>query len=123
MNERELKQQVKDLCSALNFCIESMSGADEYISLIIKFAKIEPNTKFKLESIEGVREIKKRKLTNEYIKRFDSFDIQEALNISIKEAKKKIKNFDFTVKEKNIILNNFKGGSQIFLREYGEVMD
>ncbi|WP_288222521.1 hypothetical protein [uncultured Clostridium sp.] len=118
MSKRELKQQVKDLCEVLNFCIDNMSGADKYIKTIINIAKIYPNAKWKLESMECMREIKKRKLTNEYIRKFDNLDIQEALKISKKEASKKIKDFDFTTKEKNIIMNTFKGCAKGFLLKH-----
>lgn len=38
--------------------------------------------------------------------------------MSKKEANKKLKNFDFTVKEKNIIMDKFKGNAKTFLFEY-----
>lgn len=42
----------------------------------------------------------------------------------MKEAKKKIKNFDFTTKEKNIILKEFSGEAKSFLDRYnGEVIN
>lgn len=124
MNKKELRNQVKDLYEVLNYALENMTGADKFIETIIKLTKINPVLKYKLEAKEGIREIKRRKLTNEYIKKFNSFDIHEALNIEIKEAKKKIKNFDFTTKEKNIILKEFSGGAKDFLDIYnGEVIN
>ncbi len=124
MNKKELKKQIKDLYEALNYEIENVKEGDKIVRMIIGFSKISPIIKYKLEAKEGIREIKRRKLTNEYIKRFDSFDIHEALNIEIKEAKKKIKNFDFTTKEKNIILNRFSGVAKDFLDRYnGEVIN
>lgn len=118
MNKKELKKQVKDLYEALNFEIENVKEGDKFVRTIINIAKKSPIIKYKLEASSGIREIKRRRLTNEYIKRFDSFDIHEALNIEIKEAKKKLKKFDFTVKEKNIILNQFSGVAPSFLKEY-----
>lgn len=124
MNKKELKKQIKDLYEALNYEIENVKEGDKIVRMIIGFAKISPIIKHKLEAKEGIREIKRRKLTNEYIKRFNSFDIHEALNIEIKEAKKKIKNFDFTTKEKNIILKEFSGEAKSFLDRYnGEVIN
>lgn len=124
MNKKELKKQVKDLYEALNFEIENVTEGDKFARTIINIAKKSPIIKYKLEAKEGIREIKRRKLTNEYIKIFDSFDIHEALNIEIKEAKKKIKNFDFTTKEKNIILKEFSGEAKSFLDRYnGEVIN
>ncbi len=72
----------------------------------------------KIEGREGVREIKKRRLTNEFIKTLETFDVHEALEIDIKEARKKLKNFDFTTKEKNIITNKFRGDIPSFLKEF-----
>ena len=124
MNKKELKKQVKDLYEVLNYAIEKINGEDKFVRMIINIAKKSSTIKYKLEAKEGIREIKRRKLTNEYIKRFNSFDIHEALNIEIKEAKKKIKNFDFTTKEKNIILNRFSGEAKSFLDRYnGEVIN
>lgn len=124
MNKKELRNQVKDLYEVLNYALENMTGADKSIETIIKLTKINPVLKYKLESKENIREIKKRKLTNEYIKRFNSFDIHEALDIEIEDAKKKVKNFDFTTKEKNIILEKFSGGAKNFLdRHKGEVIN
>lgn len=124
MNKKELKKQVKDLYEALNFYIDNVNDSSKYIEFIIKISKTSSIVKDYLEAREGMREIKRRKLTNEYIKRFGSFSIHEALNIEIKEARKKIKNFDFTIKEKNIILKTFNGGAKDFLDRYnGEVIN
>lgn len=115
MNKKELKHQVKDLYNELNECIDHSPSVVEFILKIAKSSKI---IRESLNSKANAREIKRRKLTNEYIKRFNSFDIHEALEINMKKANEKLKNFDFTTKEKNIILNSFCGGAESFLKEY-----
>lgn len=121
MNKKELRQQVKDLYNGLIECIEhSPSVAED----IINITKIHSKIKFEIDNGIYLREIKRRKLTNEFIKTHRPFDIHEALNIDIKEARKKLKNFDFTIKEKNIILDSFKGEAENFLNRYdGEVIN
>ncbi len=121
MDKRELKHQVKDLYNELN---KHIDYSPKLVEFVLKMTKLNKEIRFKLDNKASLREIKRRKLTNEYIKKFNSFDIHEALNIEIKEAKKKIKNFDFTTKEKNIILNRFSGGAKNFLDRYnGEVIN
>lgn len=115
MSKKELKLQIKDLYEVLNFYIENVENSEKHINYIIQMAKLSQIIKRSLENRESIREIKKRKLTNEYIRKFNSFDIHEALNISKKEANKKIRNFDFTTKEKNIIMNTFNGCAKDFL--------
>ena len=119
MNKKELKHQVKDLYEELIECIDH---SPSLVECILKIAKSSKYIKSKLNNRRHMREIKRRKLTNEFIKTHRPFDIHEALNIDIKEARKKFENFDFTIKEKNIILDTFKGGAEIFLNRYdGEV--
>lgn len=119
MNKTELKHQVKDLYNELNECIDH---SPSIVKFVLNMAKISNTIERSLNNKANAREIKRRKLINEYIKTFNNFDIHEALEIDMKEARKKIKNFDFTTKEKNIILNRFCGGAERFLKEYsGEV--
>lgn len=118
MSRKELEYQVKDLNNILLGCIEH---SPSLVESIIKLSKMHGFIKHRLNSDMYLREIKKRKLIDKYIKTFDSFDIHEALNIGTKEAKRKLINFDFTTKEKNIILENFKGGAKSFIEKYGEV--
>lgn len=115
MNTIELKHQVKDLNSILLECIDH---SPNLVESIIKLVKVHGHIKRKLNNEIYLREIKKRKLTNEYIKTFNTFDIKEALEIDKEEAKKKLKKSDFTIREKNIILNKYKGGVERFLEEY-----
>lgn len=119
MSEKELEYQVKDLNNVLLECVEH---SPKLVESIIKLSKMHGFIKHKLDSRACLREIKKRKLTNEYIKQFNSFDIKEALKIETKDAKRKCKDFDFTTKEKNIILNKYMGDSKSFiLNRCGEV--
>lgn len=129
MTKKELKQQVKDLYNALTSYIETSKNSEKHIKFIIKIAKLSKIIKNDLESREAIREIKKRKLTNKFIQTFDSFDIQEALEINIQEAMEKVKNNNFTTKEKNIIINEFRGCCPGFIKNidtkliktYGEI--
>ena len=115
MNKKELKNQAKDLYNVLIECIEHSPNLAENV---INITKIYGHIKYKIDSGIYLREIKRRKLQNEFIKTHRPFDIHEALNIDIKDARKKLKNFDFTIKEKNIILDSFKGGAESFLNRY-----
>lgn len=117
MDKKELKHQVKDLYNVLIECIEHSPNVTEKI---INITKVHSYIRHKVDSGIYLREIKRRKLTNDFIKAHRSFDIHEALNIDIKEARKKLKKLDFTIKEKNIILNSFCGGAESFLKEYSE---
>ncbi|MEG2985432.1 MAG: hypothetical protein RR835_12075, partial [Peptostreptococcaceae bacterium] len=65
-----------------------------------------------------------------FIQTFNSLDVEEALEIDREEARKKVKNNNFNTKEKNIIINTFKGCAPGFIRsidtkepikEYGEI--
>lgn len=114
MNTIELKHQVKDLNNILLECIEH---SPNLVESLLKLVKVHGYIKHKLNNEIYLREMKKRKLTNEYIKTFNVFDIKEALEIDKKEAKKKLKSFDFTIREKNIILNKYKSGAERFLKE------
>lgn len=116
MNKKELKQQVKDLYHALNSYAEIGENSEKHIKFIIKMAKLSQMIRSDLERKEAVREIKKRKLTNKFIQTFNSFDIREALEINIKEAREKVKNNNFTTKEKNIIINEFEGCCPGFIK-------
>lgn len=121
MNKKELKHQVKDLYNELNECIDH---SPRIVEFVLKVAKASKTIECELNNGIYMREIKRRKLTNDFIKTCNHFDIHEALNIDIKEARKKLKNFDFTIKEKNIILDTFKGGAERFLNRYdGEVIN
>ena len=121
MDKKELKHQAKDLYNVLIECIEHSPGLAESI---INITKIHSHIRHRIDNGIYLREIKRRKLTNDFIKTHRPFDIHEALNIDIKEARKKLKNFDFTIKEKNIILSKFYGGAESFLKKYdGEVIN
>lgn len=121
MDKKELKHQAKDLYNVL---IEYIEHSPSLAESIINITKIHSHIRHKIDSGIYLREIKRRKLTNDFIRKHKPFDIHEALNIDIKEARKKLKNFDFTIKEKNIILDTFCGGAESFLKEYnGEVIN
>ncbi|SCI53557.1 Uncharacterised protein [uncultured Clostridium sp.] len=121
MNKKELKHQVKDLYNELNECIEH---SPRIVEFVLSMAKVSNKIERELNNGIYMREIKRRKLTNDFIKELIPYDIHEALDIEIKEARKKLKNFDFTIKEKNIILDTFKGGAERFLNRYdGEVIN
>ena len=121
MDKKELKRQIKDLNEVL---IEYAEHSPSIVEFALKIVTVEKNIERALDNEKCKREIKRRKLTNDFIKARRPFDIHEALNIDIKEARKKLKNFDFTIKEKNIILDTFYGGAESFLKEYnGEVIN
>lgn len=121
MDKKELKRQIKDLNEVL---IEYAEHSPSIVEFALKIVTVEKNIERKLNNRKYKREIKRRKLTNDFIKARRPFDIHEALNIDIKEARKKLKNFDFTIKEKNIILDTFCGEAESFLKEYnGEVIN
>ena len=121
MDKKELKRQIKDLNKVL---IEHIEHSTSVVEFVLKMVTISKNIEGALDNEKYKREIKRRKLTNDFIKARRPFDIHEALNIDIKEARKKLKNFDFTIKEKNIILDTFYGGAESFLKEYnGEVIN
>lgn len=115
MNKAELKRQVKDLYEVLNKLIKYSPKTVEFV---VKVATVSEKVQSGLENKSNIREIKKRRLTDNFIKDLYPFDIHEALNIEIKDARKKLENFDFTTKEKNIILNTFSGNIKYFLKEY-----
>ena len=114
-NLKELELQIKDLNEVLLECLNHSPNVPESL---IKIVKSNNGLKIMLEGREGVRELKKRRLTNKYIKTLGAFDIHEALEIDIKEARKKLKNFNFTIKEKNIIIKRFRGGVPSFLKNF-----
>ena len=121
MTKKELKAKVRDLYEVLNCFIDTYQNDEyvvNYINHILIVSKINHVVERKIECREAVREIQKRKLKNEYIKTLEAFDVHEALGIDIKEARKKLKNFDFTTKEKNMIINKFKGGVSEFLKNF-----
>lgn len=118
MNNVELKHQIKDLNKVLNRYIDNVENGEKHIEYIITVAKLSPIIKTYLDNMESVRNIKKRKLVNEFIKTLSPFDIHEALDIEVKAVREKIKKNDFSLKEKNIILNTFAGSVSIFLNEY-----
>lgn len=121
MDKKELKHQAKDLYNVLIECIEH---SPDLAKSIINRTKVNSHIRNRVDSGIYMREIKRRKLTNDFIKSHEAFDIHEALNIDIKEARRKLKKFDFTTNEKNIILNTFKGGAESFLNRYdGEVIN
>ena len=121
MDKKELKRQIKDLNEVL---IQYAEHSPSIVEFVLKIVTVNKSIERGLDNRKYKREIKKRKLTDQYIKTFNSFDIHEALNINIKEARKKLKNFDFTIKEKNIILDTFNGGAERFLKRYdGEVIN
>lgn len=112
MNKTELKHQIKDLYNVLNECVEH---SPSIVKFVIKMAMASKYIEIKLNARAHMREIKRNKLTNDFIKKHKPFDIHEALNIDIKEAREKLKNFDFTAQEKNIILNKFCSDAESFL--------
>lgn len=120
MDKKELKKQIKDLNEVLNKMVEYYSDDVEFA---LKIIKIDFNINREMERRFYTREIKRRKLTNKFIKRLCVYDVHEGLDIDMKLARKKLKNFDFTTKEKNILLENYSGGAKSFLLENGGVID
>lgn len=120
MDKKELKKQIKDLNEVLNKMVEYYPDGVKFALDVIK---INFTINHEMEARFCVREIKRRKLTNKFIKKFDVYDIHEGLEIDKKLAKKKLENFDFTTKEKNALLKKYRGDAISFLRKNRGVID
>lgn len=121
-SKKELKKQVRYLNEIL---LKSIEHSPEIVESAIKFTRLIWYIDEEFKSIESIQEIKKRKLVDIFIRKFDSLDIREALEIDIQEAENKLKSLNFTTKEKNIVLNKFRGDTKNFLARYnnGEIIN
>lgn len=111
---KELEVQIKDLNEVLLDCIKISPNLPENI---IEIAKSHYFLRSALENREAVREIKKRRLLNKFVQTFDSSEVEEALKIDKKEARRKVKDNDFTTRERNIIMNKFRGCAPGFIKK------
>lgn len=66
---------------------------------------------------EDLNELKKYSLEKEFLNTLTPFDISEALEISESDAKLKIENNKFTMKENELLLDTFKGNIHSFLQK------
>lgn len=66
---------------------------------------------------EDLNELKKYSLEKEFLNTLTPFDISEALEISASDAKLKIENNKFTMKENELLLDTFKGNIHSFLQK------
>lgn len=121
-SKKELKKQVRYLNEVLLKNIEYNPGI---VESAIKFTRVIWYIDEEFKARENIQEIKKRKLVDMFMRKFESIDIQEALEIDKKEAESKLKSLKFTTKEKNIILQYFRGDAERFLTRYnnGEVIN
>lgn len=120
MDKKELKKQIKDLNEVLNKMVEYYPNG---VKFALDAVKIDFHINHEMKARICVREIKRRKLTNKFIEKFEADDIHEGLDIDIKLAKKKLENFDFTTKEKNALLKKYRGDAINFLRKNRGVID
>lgn len=107
-----LKEQVKELYEAINTFIDSCP-AD--VKTIIESAKLTTVVGRYLRNYDYERKLKTLNLTDEFIKELDYRDIQEKINIDKKEVKRKVREFDFTEYEKDILISGFSGCIKSFL--------
>lgn len=122
MKSQELQNQIKDLNTALLTLMNS--SPSNVIGAIELLKGISPLIDRNMNIAKSNRLLVENNLIDEYIKTFDSFDIHEALNITRKEANRKIKSFDFDTEEKNKIIYTFKGCAPLFLEKFnGEVIN
>lgn len=120
MKTQELQNQIKDLNTTLLTLLES--SPSNVLGAIELLKCMSPTINRKMRIEKSKRLLEENNLIDEYIKTLNSFDIHQALNITRKEANKKIKSFNFTTEEKNKIINAFRGVIPSFLEKFnGEV--
>ena len=112
MNKIELREQVDALHSVL---IELIEKNPSTVKRVVNISKFSTFVKIKLENEIALRKLKAMSLEKEFVKGCCAFDIHESLNINMKEAKHKLKNFDFSTSEIDTIANRYKGSIQSFL--------
>lgn len=112
MDKEELRHQVNDLNEIL---LEIMEYNPSIVERFIMISRTNSFIRMRLESSIAFRKIKSLNMEDEFIKYCSVFDIHEALNISIIEAKYKLKYFDFSLEEKNKILKRLKCSMNSFI--------
>lgn len=112
MDREELKQQVNDLHKTL---MELIEVSPNVVQRSISILKVNQLVKIRLEGNIALRKLKELNLENEFIKSCNTFDIQEALNISKLQAKHKLKEFNFSINEIDTIINIYRGSIGSFL--------
>lgn len=126
MNKQEAKDKIEALYKALCWFTELHwndynANIEKVLESLIKVAKTNRNLKESIEQNErnfkAYHRVKELNLIDEFVK--DTcvwkYDISEALKISTRKATNKIKKFDFTEEEKDIILKTYCGSAYYFL--------
>lgn len=122
MTKEEAKEKIEILSSALNWYV-NYTGSTKLPEAIICIVKskeiIKKDMEMQEQKYKAVKELKKLNLVDEFISTCNSFDIHEALEISKRKATYKLKNFDFSEKEKDIILKKYRGDVFCYLERKG----
>ena len=129
MNKQEAKDKIEALYHALYYFTEMhwndySTNIEKMLErLIIYISQENKELKNDIERTErnfkAYHRIKELNLIDEFIKDTCAwkYDISEALKISTRKATNKIKKFDFTEEEKDIILKKYCGSAYYFLEE------
>ena len=114
MTQKEIKEKIEILYKALNWCADNQLSS-EIVEHLFETTKKYGNLGFYIKGLEAIEEMKKLNLVDNFINTCNSFDISEALEISKRKATYKLKNFNFTDKEKDIILNTYYRSVLVYL--------
>ena len=127
MNKQEAKNKIEALYHALYYFTEMYwndysTNIEKMLErLIIYISQENKELKNDIERTErnfkAYHRVKELNLIDEFIKDTCAwkYDISEALKISTRKATNKIKKFDFTEEEKDIILKTYCGSAYYFL--------
>ena len=129
MNKQEAKDKIEALYHALYYFTEMYwndysTNIEKMLErLIIYISQENKELKNDIERTErnfkAYHRVKELNLIDEFIKDTCAwkYDISEALKISTRKATNKIKKFDFTEEEKDIILKKYSGSAYCFFEE------
>ena len=127
MNKQEAKDKIEALYKALywfteiSWCSSYNVTIEKMIESLIHIAKTNETLKNSIEinerNFRAYHRVKELNLIDEFVKDTCAwkYDVSEALNISTRKATNKIKKFDFTEEEKDIILKTYCGSAYYFL--------
>ena len=127
MNKQEAKDKIEALYHALYYFTEMYwndysTNIEKMLErLIIYISQENKELKNDIERTErnfkAYHRVKELNLIDEFIKDTCAwkYDVSEALKISTRKATNKIKKFDFTEEEKDIILKTYCGSAYYFL--------
>lgn len=127
MNKQEAKNKIEALYHALYYFTEMYwndysTNIEKMLErLIIYISQENKELKNDIERTErnfkAYHRVKELNLIDEFIKDTCAwkYDVSEALKISTRKATNKIKKFDFTEEEKDIILKTYCGSAYYFL--------